>query len=208
MTRQYGGTGLGLTICKRLAQLLGGDVNIAESIVGQGTTFRCRISVATPPNVDFEASIVDSDSSVAKALPVATASLAGQKLLLAEDGPDNQRLISTVLCKAGAEVTVVENGRLAVDLAMEREEHGEPFDLILMDMQMPVLDGYEAVALLRALQYRHPIIALTAHAMSSDRDKCLHCGCDEYTTKPINRKELIQLVARVVTEHRAAVVTS
>jgi CheY-like chemotaxis protein len=122
-------------------------------------------------------------------------SLHGCRILLAEDGPDNQRLISYVLEKAGATVVIVENGQLALDAALRAYDRGRPFDVILMDLQMPVLDGYGAVALLRAKGYRGSIIALTAHAMSSDREKCLRFGCDDFATKPIDRHQLLAQIA-------------
>jgi CheY-like chemotaxis protein len=121
--------------------------------------------------------------------------LAGCRVLLAEDGPDNQLLTSHVVRKAGAEVTAVENGELAVDAALKELNAGRPFHVILMDMQMPLLDGYGAAAALRANNYEGPIIALTADAMNADRDKCLAAGCDDYATKPIDRKKLIEQIA-------------
>jgi CheY-like chemotaxis protein len=126
------------------------------------------------------------------------------RILLAEDGPDNQRLISLLLKKAGVEVTVAQNGREAVDkvlAAMTGAEHGQqdaarPFDLVLMDIQMPVMDGYEATRVLRRDGYRGPIIALTAHAMPQDVRHCLEAGCDFHLSKPIERDTLLNTVAR------------
>ena len=116
------------------------------------------------------------------------------RILLAEDGLDNQRLISFVLKKAGADVAIAENGQLAYDMAMEALHTSEPFDVILMDMQMPVLDGYEATKKLRDDGYLGPIIAVTAHAMTEDKDQCLQAGCDDYMAKPIDRRKLIAFV--------------
>jgi CheY-like chemotaxis protein len=119
-------------------------------------------------------------------------------LLLAEDGPDNQRLVSFVLRKKGADVTVAENGQIAVDFALAARAAGKPFDLILMDMQMPLLDGYEAARRLRKAGFTGPIIALTAHAMPGDRQRCLDAGCDDYISKPIVPAQLVaQLVAHL-----------
>jgi CheY-like chemotaxis protein len=111
-------------------------------------------------------------------------------VLLAEDGPDNQRLIGHFLRSAGAQVTIAENGRIAVELALQAWQHGEPFDVVLMDMQMPEMDGYAATRELRQRGYAGPIIALTAHAMSTDRERCCAAGCDEFETKPVNRDAL------------------
>ncbi|MDX1964941.1 MAG: ATP-binding protein [Pirellulales bacterium] len=205
MSRKFGGTGLGLTISKRLARMLGGDVSIVESTVGVGTRFRA--TVLTGPLLGVPLIEPCHRSSESLNLPsrpensLLSITLNGHRVLLAEDGPDNQRLISHVLRKAGATVNIVENGKQAVDEALRANTVGEAYDVVLMDMQMPVLDGYEATMQLRARGYCQPIVALTAHAMSGDRDKCIAAGCDEYATKPIDRGKLYQIIQAVT--HRA-----
>ena len=116
------------------------------------------------------------------------------RILLAEDGPDNQRLITFFLHNAGAEVEPAENGQIALNLALAAQQSGNPFAVILMDMQMPVMDGYEATQKLGNAGYCRPIIALTAHAMSEDREKCINAGCDGYITKPIDPKKFVRLL--------------
>ena len=188
-TRRFGGTGLGLAISKRMAEMLGGGI-VVQSIRGQGSTFSLSIGTG---HLD---SVITQEPSKAVAVKERVGKdKAPQKLdcriLLAEDGPDNQRLIAFVLRKAGAEVEIAENGQIALDLALAARQAGSPFDVILMDMQMPVMDGYEATEKLRNAAYTEPIIALTAHAMSGDRQKCINAGCDGYITKPIDPKKLV-----------------
>lgn len=195
-TRQFGGSGLGLRISNSLAELLGGKINI-ESQKEKGSVFTVTVGVGDLSSVE----LVEPEDMLLSPRPIkpkqATSSeafplLSGIKVLLAEDGPDNQRLISFHLKKAGADVTIADNGRIAVELI---EADHNRFDVVLMDMQMPELDGYQATKKLRRSNYHKPIIALTAHAMDSDRQKCLDAGCNDYTTKPIHRESLLEMVA-------------
>ena len=116
------------------------------------------------------------------------------RILLAEDDPDNQRLLTFLLRKTGAELKVTGNGQIALAIALAAQRAGNPFDVILMDMQMLVSDGYEATQKLRVAGYDGRIIALTAHAMTEDRQKCIDAGCDGYISKPIVPEKLVQLL--------------
>jgi len=189
MTRKYGGTGLGLVISKKLATFMGGDVTVTSER-GSGSTFSFWIDggpltgVPTRTNLTESMLVLPSDH-----LSGEEVTLRG-RILLAEDGVDNQQLLSMHLSMAGAEVVIVANGRLAVERV-----HSEPFDLVLMDMQMPELDGYAATSELRRLGHTLPIVALTAHAMSGDRELCLQAGCTDYLTKPIDKELLLRTAA-------------
>ena len=140
--------------------------------------------------------------------------LEGVRLLLAEDGPDNQRLIAFHLKRAGAVVSVVETGLGAVRSLCQGGNQGgslmdpAPVDVVLMDMQMPEMDGYAAARALRSKGCEVPIIALTAHAMAGDRERCLEAGCSGYTTKPINAAEMVALIAEQVGRVRKGVARS
>ena len=118
------------------------------------------------------------------------------RILLVEDVLDNQRLIGHVLRKAGADVSVAEDGQVAVDLALAAKQAGSSFDIILMDIQMPVMDGHEATRQLRKTGYTEPIIALTANTTSENRQKCLDTGCDDFMTKPFELSTLVTIVAK------------
>jgi signal transduction histidine kinase/ActR/RegA family two-component response regulator len=195
-TRKFGGTGLGLCISKHLAEALGGHIDV-RSEPGKGSTFSVTID---PGLLDGIGMIQNAQQALLDRPPTTTAATPNSRpldgrILLAEDGLDNQRLIGLLLRKAGAQVTAVENGQLAVETALAACDAGEPFDLILMDMQMPVMDGYEATRQLRQCGHTVPIVALTAHAMAGDCQKCLAAGCDDYATKPIDRQKLLATVA-------------
>ncbi len=157
-TRRFGGTGLGLSISKRFAQMLDGDLSV-ESKLNVGSTFRLEVAVGNLKGVPILNGPIEASSSRVRPPAEQEVHISGH-VLLAEDGPDNQRLISFVLRHAGAEVTVADNGQMAVDLALAALRERKPFACVLMDMQMPVLDGYEATRKLRAEGYPGPIVAL------------------------------------------------
>jgi signal transduction histidine kinase/CheY-like chemotaxis protein/predicted hydrocarbon binding protein len=187
--RRFGGTGLGLAISRRLALMLGGDISV-QSAPGKGSRF--SVAIDTGPLDGIK--LVDQPTQVAQPNPPdATENInLNSRILLAEDGPDNQRLITFILRKAGARVTVAENGQEALNLALESQRENNPFNIVLMDMQMPVMDGYQAARSLRKAGYTKPIVALTAQAMLGDYKRCIDAGCDSYLTKPINRSELLK----------------
>jgi hypothetical protein len=179
------GTGLGLVLSKRLAQALGGDVVLRSSVPGQGSVF-----VATIKNETIEES-----KKINEAVPMQTAQasniLNGKKVLVVEDVIDNQMLTKLYLARKGMKVQFANNGAEGVQKALAEE-----FDLILMDMQMPVMDGYTATRTLRDQGYQRPIIALTAHAMKEDRERCLQAGCDDYLTKPLDSNALYGAITK------------
>ncbi len=201
ITRKHGGTGLGLTISRRLANLMGGDVTLQRSEMGQGSCFRLvlpLIPVADSSIVDrLETQVVSPVSS-----PTAKIQVLG-RILFAEDGLDNQRLISFLLKKAGATIDIAENGQVALELLDKANESNNSYDLLLTDMQMPVMDGYRLASTLRSRGVKMPIIALTAHALSDDRQKCLDAGCDDYLSKPIDKNSLLAVCAKWIAVRRS-----
>ncbi len=196
-TRKYGGTGLGLSISQRLVEMMGGKI-WAESEPGLGSTFKFEIELrpaaVLPPQIGSRA------LSTASGAPKRVRSL---RVLLAEDNVVNQRLAVILLEKNGHRVTVVDDGEKAVNAFQ-----AGPCDLILMDVQMPVMDGFAAVAEIRCLEKMSdthvPIVAMTAHAMKGDRERCLDAGMDGYVSKPIHPNELFDEIDRCYAEHGPA----
>jgi signal transduction histidine kinase/ActR/RegA family two-component response regulator len=208
MTRRFGGSGLGLAISQRLAEMLGGTLS-ASSEYGAGSSFQLILPAPLPTTDAPEDSPVPSKPAASRPGQESKRQpLVGRRLLLAEDAPDNQRLIMHVLRRAGADVTLAENGEMACELTLAARRDGKAFDVVLMDMQMPIVDGYQAVGRLREAGYQAPIIALTAHSMGSDRQKCLNAGCDDFATKPIDRTGLISLIGEYCQPEEGAVATS
>ena len=203
VTRRHGGTGLGLSICRRLGDLLGGGVELLRTEPGVGTTFRLSLPAREVPGAGCVASLGEVAAADATAMAGPPVILAG-RILLAEDGKDNQRLIAHHLRKAGAEVAIAENGLEALKLLADAAAEGRPFDLLVTDVQMPEMDGCALARAVRGRAPRFPIIALTAHAMAEDRQRCEAAGCNDYATKPIDRRRLLETCARWLHSRAAA----
>ncbi len=191
-SRRYGGSGLGLKISRQLARIMGGDVVLHSTAVGSGSCFRFTLPLSIEPGTPYVNTIQTTNHpEPLKSKSFASPTHLDASILLVEDGFDNQRLIGTILKKAGAKVELAENGIEALAKLELHKTSCQPFDLVLTDMQMPIMDGE-----LRERGETLPIIALTAHAMAEDRRRCLEAGCDDYCTKPINRAVLIQTLQR------------
>ena len=198
-TRQYGGTGLGLTISRRFARGLGGDI-VARSQIGKGSVFAVTldpgplngIAMLSPQEATAARSAIVSDTSSLWTFPKA-------RVLLVDDGEANRELVRLVLEEVGLQVSEADNGRIAVEKAAT-----ETFDAILMDMQMPVMDGFTATRILRQRGMRLPIIALTANAMKGFEDEVIAAGCSGYLTKPVDIDALLETLGKILGGQRSA----
>jgi CheY-like chemotaxis protein len=192
MTRRFGGTGLGLAISSQLVTMMGGTISV-NSEPGKGSCFRFHIRVEIPQE---HAAAVDESAPPEKPAWRRSADEAPLSVLVAEDNRINRLVVTKLLEKRGYQVTQVSNGEEAIE-ALEKAR----FDAILMDLQMPVMSGFEATEIIRTRESgtgRHcPIIALTAHSMKGDRERCLACGMDDYVAKPIQPNDLMQALERV-----------
>ncbi|MCC6229473.1 MAG: CHASE domain-containing protein [Phycisphaerales bacterium] len=195
MVRKYGGTGLGLMISRRLANLMGGEVVLVHTKPEVGSCFRIELPLEAVPETPMVRNLAPPAAAPRTVAADAIPSLSG-RILLAEDGVDNQKLISHHLRKSGAEVDVADNGRIALDMIERAMNEGRPYDILVSDMQMPEMDGYTLASTLRSCGLDIPIVALTAHAMAEDREKCLNAGCDDFATKPMNKPVLIATCAK------------
>ena len=200
MTRKHGGTGLGLALSRTLARAMNGDLTVSASNPGEGCEFVLSVETGELENVTFVDSLDPAKKITENVEKKNSAILKGLNVLLVEDSPDNQFLVKRFLTMEGATVDIANNGVEGVHKAMNSEH-----DIVLMDIQMPELDGYGAITLLRKSGYKKPIIALTAHGMMEERQRCLDIGANDHLTKPVNRVALVKRIHELAQEAKPVV---
>ncbi|MBC7659569.1 MAG: PAS domain S-box protein [Chitinophagaceae bacterium] len=192
-TRKFGGTGLGLVLTKKLCETMGGDFWLEESELGKGSTFIAHLRVAiTKDSKMIRGSEFGFTTVPARSRAAANRLLEAMRVLVVEDSPDNQLLLRVLLTRAGATVVMASDGAEGVKKALSEE-----FDVVVMDVQMPRMDGYAAVMDLRAKGFTKPVIALTAHAMKEERERCLAAGYTDFLSKPIDQTALINMITEL-----------
>ena len=189
-TRAFGGSGVGLALARRLAHILGGDVELDRSTEGRGSKFQVRIPVEETGTAVHLQNIPEK---VVEVKDETSVRLKGRRILLVDDSSDNRSLISRILQIEGASIETANDGAEGLTLALQGQH-----DLVLMDLQMPRMDGFSATEHLRACGFRQPILALTANAVREEKERCLAVGCNDHMSKPVHRHDLVHKISSLL----------
>ena len=191
-SRDYGGAGLGLAISKKLSKLLGGDLVLVTSKKNKGSHFRLTVlapEIEKSSQFDSVESVIDKKNEIKDSI----VNLKDKKILLAEDSKENQTLFRIFIESTGAQLVIVDNGKEAI-----KKIQSDQFDLGILDIQMPVLDGHETIKKIRSENINTPIFALTAHTLKGEKEKCLKNGFDGFITKPVDKETLIKAILKFI----------
>lgn len=199
-TRRFGGTGLGLALSRRLAKALGGEISLVKTTLGQGSEFVVTIDPGDTVRIADNEKKMQVQSNTQLQKIISSKGLANKVVLLVEDNSDNQNLFTYYIKSVGAKVELANNGVEAL-----KKIHTGQYDIVLMDLQMPEMDGYEATKVLRKEGYKKPIVALSAHAMKEVRERCLANGFDGYISKPVERLALIEVLVEFLNKKQQEV---